>query len=380
MRQFLIGILSAVFLLNSCGQRATRSTVLNSDEPDSVLHLHYAQGFGIAYFDSYTRVEVYHPWANKQIMARYYLYRQDGSLLPQDGQAVRIPLTSLSVASCTHVAFLDLLNELDLIQGVCNAARVYNPRLRYAINKGEVADLGDAFRINREKALGLRSQALMASGYNQFDENLHALEQAGMLIIYNNEWMEQNLLARAEWLRFVACFLDKDQLADSLFRQTRDNYMRLKDLVSRAEKPYPKVMSGDNFRGSWYMPGGRSHQAQLFRDAGAAYYFENDTTAGSIACNFEQVVRDFNQADIWVGAGNALSLKDLLAIDERYTWFKAVRNKQVYAYQRRLSPGGGNDYWESAVVHPDSLLADCIKLFHPELMSAHEWVFINQLQ
>ncbi len=127
------------------------------------------------------------------------------------------------------------------------------------------------------------------------------------------------------------------------------------------------------------MPG-RNHQAQLFRDAGASYFFENDSTTGSIACSFEQVVRDFNRADIWIGASNARSLSALLALDERYAWFSSVQNKRVYAYHGRLTAGGANDYWESAVVHPDSLLADFIKLFHPELLPGHEWIYINQLQ
>ena len=187
------------------------------------------------------------------------------------------------------------------------------------------------------------------------------------------------MLARAEWLRFVACFLDKDRLADSLFRQTEANYLRLKELASSAAGSAPVVMSGDNFRGSWYMPGGRSHQAQLFRDAGASYFFENDSTTGSIALGFEQVVRDFNQADIWIGASNATDLNALLAMDERYVWFKSVKNKQVYSYQGRMTADGANDYWESAVVRPDSLLADFIKLFHPELLPGHEWIYINQL-
>lgn len=379
MKNLVFGLLAVVLLLSSCGQRGHKQAVFQNEKPDSVMTIGYARGFEISYFSDYTRVQVFNPWADKEIMARYYLYREDSSSLPKDGFPVRIPLKSMAIASCTHVAFLDMLDELDLIKAVCNAAIVYNPQLKQSIKSGQVADLGDAFRINREKLLQIRPQALMASGYNQYDEHLQAISQAGMLVLFNNEWMEQNLLARAEWLRFVACFLDKDRLADSLFRQTASHYLHLKELAAKAQSPKPVIMSGDNFRGSWYMPGGRSHQAQLFRDAGASYFFENDSTAGSIACSFEQVVRDFNQADIWIGANNARNLEALLAMDERYAWFRSVQNKQVYAYQSRMTADGANDYWESAVVHPDSLLADFIKLFHPELLPTHEWIYINQL-
>ncbi|HOQ58971.1 MAG TPA: iron ABC transporter substrate-binding protein, partial [Bacteroidales bacterium] len=173
------------------------------------MTLYYARGFEVSYFSGYTRVQVFNPWADKEVMARYYLYREDNVSLPKDGQAIRIPLNSLAIASCTHVAFLHLLDELELVKGVCNASMVYNPRLKQAIEEGEVADLGDFFQINREKLLHIRPQALMASGRNQYDEQLDAISRAGVPVIYNNEWMEQNLLGRAEWLRFVACFLDK---------------------------------------------------------------------------------------------------------------------------------------------------------------------------
>ncbi len=380
MKHLVFGLITVVLLLNSCGHRGGGQVVSCNEKPDSVMRLHYARGFEVSYFSGYTRVVVFNPWINQEIMARYYLYREDSCSLPKDGLQIRIPLNSLAIASCTHVAFLDLLDELELIRGVCNASMVYNPRMTEALKKGEAADLGDAFRINREKLLQIRPQALMVSGYNQYDEHLEAISRAGVFVIYNNEWMEQNLLARAEWLRYVACFLDKDKLADSLFRQTAVNYLYLKELATKAQSPNPVVMPGDNFRGSWYMPGGLSHQAQLFRDAGASYFFENDSTIGSIARSFEQVVKDFNQADIWIGASNARSLNALLALDERYAWFRSVQNKQVYAYQGRLTADGANDYWESAVVHPDSLLADFIKLFHPELLPGHKWIYINQLQ
>lgn len=380
MKHCVIPLLCAMICFVSCGHRSHKQSSGPEEQPDSTMQLHYAQGFDIAYFEGYTRVLVYDPWTKDKEMARYYLYKKESTVLPEDGVALRIPIRSLSIASCTHIAFLEMLDALSLVNGVCNASVVYNPRLRKDISEGKVADLGDAFRINREKVLHLRPQAIMVSGYNQNDEHIRALSQSGVVILYNNEWMEQNLLARAEWLRYVACFLDKDSLAASLFGQTQANYLGLKALAEQAKTPKPSILSGDNFRGSWYMPGGRSHQAQLFRDAAASYYFENDSTTGSISCSFEQVVRNFNQADYWIGVSNAFSLKGLLAIDERYTWFKAVRNKQVYAYQGRLTPEGGNDYWESAIVHPDSLLADFIKLFHPELLPGHEWVYINQLQ
>jgi len=219
----------------------------------------------------------------------------------------------------------------------------------------------------------------MVTGYNQYDEHVARLSEAGIPIIYNNEWMESTLLARAEWIRFVACFFKKDVLADSLFTKEERTYLKLKKLAASAKTSKPKVLSGDNFRGTWYLPGGKSFSAQLFADAGADYIYKNDTTKGSIPYSFEQVLRDLNDADIWVGATNGKTLAELRKIDKRYSLFKAFRRGQVYAYSNRVMPEGGNDYWESAVACPDKLLSDFVKLFHPELLPDHSWFYLKKM-
>lgn len=40
---------------------------------------------------------------------------------------------------------------------------------------------------------------------------------------------------------------------------------------------------------------------------------------------------------------------------------------------------GGNDYYESAVVNPDLLLRDLVKIFHPELVE-EDFVYYKQLK
>ena len=44
-----------------------------------------------------------------------------------------------------------------------------------------------------------------------------------------------------------------------------------------------------------------------------------------------------------------------------------------------MNPNGGNDYWESGVVHPDLVLRDLVKIFHPELVP-EEFVYYRRLE
>ncbi|MDD4922829.1 MAG: ABC transporter substrate-binding protein [Bacteroidales bacterium] len=372
-------IFLTILLLASCGNKPATNVPLSDAKPDSCLSLKYAKGFSVDFFKGYQRVTVWNPWQPGAIFARYYLTRDSLAQIPGDGIRIQIPLKSLASASCTHYTFLEMLGVSGTVTGVCNAKLVYNSLIRQSYKESKVVDLGDPFQIKVERCLMLKPQAVMVTGYNQLDEHLARLSDAGIPVIYNNEWMESTLLARAEWIRFVACFYGKGALADSLYQEVESNYLRLKKMAAKAVTPKPKVLSGDNFRGTWYLPGGRSFTAELFSDAGANYIYKNDTTAGSIPYSFEQVLRDLNDADVWVGATNAATLSELLNIDERYKLFKSFREAKVYCYMNKVTPEGGNDYWESAVAYPDRLLADFIKLFHPELLPDYSWFYLKKM-
>jgi len=377
MRNLLI--LFSVILLAGCGNHGSGSRQKSNQVPDSSMTLKYATGFKVDYFKGFSRVTLIDPWKSGAVYARYYLVRDTMVETPDDGIRIHIPIQTLVAASCTHYAFLEMLGETQSVKGVCNASLTYNQNVRKLFKDGDIVDLGDPFQMDVERCLLLKPQAVMVTGLKQQDQHVMRLSEAGIPVIYNNEWMEPNLLARAEWIRFMACFFNKEGMADSLFNQVEGKYLMLKKLALSVKTHKPKVLSGDNFRGTWYIPGGRSFTAQLFEDAGAEYIYKNDTTTGSIPYSFEQVLRDLNDADVWVGATNGRTLDELQKADERYRLFKSFKEGKVYSYSNRVTPEGGNDYWESAVAYPDRLLADFVKLFHPELLPDHSWFYLKKM-
>ena len=54
-----------------------------------------------------------------------------------------------------------------------------------------------------------------------------------------------------------------------------------------------------------------------------------------------------------------------------------VAKGNIYNNTLRSTPQGGNDYFESAVVHPDLVLRDLIKVFHPGLVD-EEFVYYKK--
>ncbi|MDR3143230.1 MAG: ABC transporter substrate-binding protein, partial [Tannerellaceae bacterium] len=213
---------------------------------------------------------------------------------------------------------------------------------------------------------------------NSKDENTRRLQGAGIKLLYNNEWMETSLLARAEWIKFVAAFYDREELADSIFNTIENNYIRVKTLASKVTKK-PGIVSGGNFKGTWYMPSGKVFMSKLYTDAGGYYYYANDTTVGSLPLSFETVLLYQQHAEVWLNA-QANSIKELLSQDERHALFDAVKNNRVYNFNARSNKQGANDFWEGAVAHPDVLLSDVIWALHPELIPNYQPFYIMQLK
>ena len=123
------------------------------------------------------------------------------------------------------------------------------------------------------------------------------------------------------------------------------------------------IMSGNNFRGTWYVPSGKNYLAYLFKDAGAQYPFYDDDRATSIPLTIEEPIHYFHDADVWVGAGGN-SLAELAQMDEKHTWFRAYQTGRVYNWRKQRLPGGANNFWERGVVHPEEMLEDVINILN----------------
>ena len=340
MKRSLIFVLCSLLLAGCVKQSAEQGTVPAGNK--------YATGFALTETDSGTVVEVFQPYQRL---------------------CVKEPLHRLGTMSTVQVGFLYALDAMDCLAAVCNPELIYTPI------KGDEIDLGDSMKPSAERVLQADLDALLAVNYGQYD-NLEAarIEKLGVFTIYINEWQEGSPLARAEWIRVLGALTGKLHEADSIFHEVETKYEELKNHQSsipldRAVRQRiinhqsTKIMSGNNFRGTWYVPSGKNYLAYLFKDAGADYPFYENERETSIPLTIEETLRYFHDADVWVGAGGN-SLAELAELDEKHTWFKAYQNKRVYNWRKQTKVGGPNNFWERGVVHPEEMLEDVIHMLN----------------
>jgi len=298
----------------------------------------YATGFQLTETDTSVIIEVFEPYQRLE---------------------VKEPLHRLGTMSTVQVGFLYAIDAMDCLAAVCNPELVYTPL------KGDETDLGDSMKPIAERVMQSDLDVLLAVNYGQYD-NLEAsrLEKLGVFTMYINEWQESSPLARAEWIRVFGALTGRLHHADSVFAEVESKYVSLsakRSGLSQTESV--SILSGNNFRGTWYVPSGKNYLAYLFKDAGADYPYYEDMSMTSIPLTIEQTIRAFGEADVWVGAGGN-SLAELQEMDEKHTWFKAFRNGRVYNWRKQQLPGGANNFWERGVVHPEEMLEDVIHILN----------------
>jgi len=300
----------------------------------------YAQGFLLTSVEGGTEITIFSPWESGKVLNQFTV-RDDA------------PMRRLATTSATQAGFLHALGADSLIAGYCD------PHYIYCRREG-AADLGSALSLDAERILAADADAVLLSTYQADDKNVDILNKVGVPAVPVNEWTEEHPLARAEWIRLIGALIGKKHEADSIFDVVKERYLALAEqAVVCEEKPgyKPTIVSGGTWQGTWYVPSGRTYMAQLFRDAGADYKYDQDTTAGSLPLSFEQALLDFKDADVWVGAP-AKTLEALRGMDDKHSWFKAFETGRVYHFDRRTTPEGGNDFWETGVARPDIVLRD----------------------
>lgn len=380
----IIIVCSAFLLLWACTARqhsdAHKTTETKAGYCSFKPSIVYAEGFTIAVDSAYKRVVVFDPWQG-DTLASYILYPKATSLpanTPVSDFYIPVPINEIASLSSTHIGFIALLDELEKVIGVSNGNKIYNSYLNKKFKNGELIELGRNMGSNLEHILALSPELLMKIGRdNVHDEDVRIID-AGIPVAYNIEWMESSLLGRAEWLKFVATFFNKDALADSIFRKIEHTYYSVTQLANNVTNRLT-VLLGNDHKGTWYMPGGKSYVARLITDAGGDYYYRNESSKGSIPLSFEIVLDAMMDADIWI-APHAQSLQELQMMDQRYALFKAFKRGNVFSINGRVNEYGGNDYWETGVARPDIILKDLISMMHPELVPEHTLFYYKKLK
>ncbi len=340
----------------------------------------YAVGFSLTTLGNSKLVEVKQPYQNATSGYRYLLVPK-GEIAPandEQAQVITVPIENIVCTSTTHIPLLDYINETNKLIGFPTTDYISSEKMRKRIDEGKVKDLGIDKGMNIEMLYTLKPSLVMGYTMTKDLGQLKKIQELGIPVVINAEYLEKHPLGRAEWIKFMALFFGKEKEADSVFAEIEKEYLNAQQLV-KGIKVKPTVLNGIVYGDAWFMPGGQNNMAKLFNDAACTYLWASDSTNGFLQLGFESVYSKAKEADLWIGAGSFKTLAEIKATEERYALFKPFREKQVYTYNARIGAEGGNEFLELGYLRPDLILKDLVKIAHPELLPNYELYFHKRL-
>ena len=339
----------------------------NSEKKEIELNK-YARGFKIENTGSLIKLSVFNPWEKaRNISFDYYLVPENENIPDSlsGKKIIRTPIRRIVCMSTSHLGFVDALGEINSVVGVSGANYVSNAEIIRNYKAGNVADVGYGQNLNYEIILKQRPDLVMLYGVDSdVTASAAKLEELGISVIINAEYLEETPLGKAEWIRFVGALYAKEAEAEKLFNEIEEDYNTLKELV-KEKKVKPKILVGSPYRDSWWIPGGNSYLANLINDAGGDYLGKNNSSNESYVISFENALTFGNEADIWINMGLLSSKQEIVETDQRFVNFGVFKNGRIFNNINRMSENGGNDFWESGTVFPNLILRDLISVFYP---------------
>jgi len=349
-----------------------------SAKADSSLSLAYARGFSVDYYDSQQILSL----ISTSDTSRYYLLPANQSVPPElEGkQLIRTPVRRVVTLSTTHLAYLKMLGQADVVVGLEKAAYVYDSTIINRVGSGQIQEVSSGNTLNTERVLSLQPDLILISHMPGGDLSAYQkFINLGVPVLPVAEWTESTPLGKAEWLKFFAALVQQGERANIEFNRTKQAYNDLVQLTQSVDK-HPSVIVGTPFQGTWYVPGAQSYRNALLQDAGANWAFSRDSTAVSFPVDLEIMYDLGLKAEVWLDPGQPTSTQEILGIDARFADFSSYQSGKIYNSNRRLnSLGGGNDYYESGVVYPERILADLIRILQPELLPQHQLYYYQKL-
>jgi iron complex transport system substrate-binding protein len=332
--------------------------------------IYYARGFEIETHIHFKLVQIKNPWHSNKLLQTYILVPKTESLpesLPE-GIVIRTPLEKTVAFSAVICGMMNELDVLSSLAGVAEPQYIDIPSIKDGIVHGILRDVGQATNPDIEKIMMIEPEVIFTNPVNEAGAG--SLGKLTIPAFSCLEWMENHPLGQTEWIRLIGLLFDKQAFADSLFFETVRSYNALKEQTATVDYR-PTVFAEKKYGDFWYMPGGKSYFAYLLEDAGAEYVFRENESTGSIPYSFETILDQAGKADFWLFkyySAQEITYKQLAAEYANYTLLDAYKKRNIYVCNTLKTP----DYYQELPLHPDWILQDLIKIFHPELLPEYQ--------
>lgn len=355
----------------------------NTNSASNIIENDYAKGFSIEKNKNYNKISVFNPWQNADgEKYEYYLVPKDKEIPKSLGveNVIRTPISKAVYLSTTYLGYIKVLDERNSIIGISGTNYVYDSIIQAYIDNGLISEVGFEQNLDIEKIISLKPDIVFAYDITgSLNSKYEQLKKLGIQVVLVGEYLENEPLGKAEWLKFFATFFEKELVANEYFYFVKNEYLEKKQQVVGVSS-YPGVLVNIPFQGIWYMPGGDSYMAKIIDDAGGNYLWKNHKQVESFPVSLEEIFGKKDSISVLINPGFSESIDDIIKTESRLSELNCIKNQLVFNNNKRIGKNGGNDIWESGTVNPHLILQDLINILHPELANENELYYYTKLK
>jgi iron complex transport system substrate-binding protein len=281
---------------------------------------------------------------------------------------IRTPVMRIASNTGFHEAITRVLGINDRLVAV-GGVKSYDDALRARVRSGQVRQIGYGWHSppNLDALLAAKPELLLMSMGDM--KNVGAkprIESLGIPVVPIFLDNEPDYLGRVDYVRLVGMLAGKEAEAEAFVAMVAANV----DALSRAAgaQPTRSVMSAWFAGGDRWNPTIRNADAKLLRDANGHNPFEGPDDPRRDSFNrisTEELIATGAEADCWIlRDSHSAPFTDVATLRR----FKAYRDGCLFASDGMTKPeADAYDLYETAVIRPDLVLGDLVRMLHPAL-------------
>jgi iron complex transport system substrate-binding protein len=325
------------------------------------------------------------PPADWQVVSDNIQFKEEGEIFRLKSgrfryeiQASRLPFRRVILLNASLVGYFTELGMEEKIVGISSPEYIFSDKVQRLVQQGKIQNVGNEQKYDVEKIIALKPDAVFTNYIASFENTYDLLKKNGIEIIFLDEYLEQDPLAKSKYLLLFGNLLGRERESASRFSAIQTSYNALKTLAQKSETR-PLVLANEMYGNQWFLPGGKTNLARFISDANGQYINSENGDVIAVPMSFEEVFAKSRKAEYWVNVGNHRSKKELLQNNPNYAKLKAYNEGKMYTVSGR-EDRKANDFFESGVVRADLVLKDYIRIFHPELLPDYNLTYLKELK
>ena len=313
---------------------------INGHDPVRSMEPDHATQFSVDYYDDGSRLL---SLANGQ---QFLILPEDAAVpevLPENITVLKQPVRNIYLAATAVMCLFDALDCLDTIRlSGTKEDGWYIENARQAMREGKIIFAGKYSEPDYELLLENHcSLAVESQMIGHASEVKEKLEELGIPVLIDLSSSEPHPLGRTEWIRFYGALLDKEEQADSLFRQ-QEAY--LTDVLSAGNTGKSIAFFHISSSGRVVVRKSGDYVSKMIELAGGKYVFDSigdpEKSTSTVTIDMETFFAGAKDADVIIYnstiAGEVSSISELLMKNDLLAEFKAVKTGNVWCTSQNM--------------------------------------------